>query len=223
MPYGYAPYEEAAAKGTARVSLMQRLGQIFAGAGQGIAASQNAQNPFEAGALGFAGGFGQANAARQAAEAYAMKKIEAQQAQEMRDYQKQNILSEIKAREKPPAPPKPDRQFGPRPWYEDPALANDPNAIAARQKATHISPPKPAKVEKPPKLRPAVQNMLDAIQTADPNNPAHRARLEGVIANPLTPEIGEAARARLRIGGKEFYRFQPVGPDSSQTGGLRYR
>lgn len=77
--------------------------------------------------------------------------------------------------------------------------------------------------EKPEKPRAAVQELIDAIQVADPNNPEHRARLERAIANPLTPEVGEAARRKLQIGGKEFYRFQPVGPDSSETGGLRYR
>lgn len=118
MGTGYAPYQEAAIKGQARVSMMQRLGQIFAGAGQGITASQNAQNPFEAGALGFAGSFGASNAAKQAAEAYAMKKIEAERAQEERQARLGLIEAQTARASRPEKSPPPPKVPGKQQDYE---------------------------------------------------------------------------------------------------------
>lgn len=195
MGTGYAPYQEAAIKGQARVSMMQRLGQIFAGAGQGIAASQNAQNPFEAGALGFAGSFGASNAAKQAAEAYAMKKIEAERVNEQRQLERINIESQIKAREKPAPPAKPTKD------EEAARILGRPLTDVEKQKlaGVYIAPKAGPKPAKPPRMREAVAGRIDLINQADTTNPEHRARLQSIIANPATPEEKAAALKRLEI------------------------
>ncbi len=111
MPYGYAPYEEAATRGQARVGLMQRLGQILAGAGQGLAATPQNAGVLESLATGFAGSYGANQRAQQAAQEYAMKKIAAERQQQMDELNKQNILSQIEARAKPaPGPKVPGKQ-----------------------------------------------------------------------------------------------------------------
>lgn len=189
MAYGEAPYAEAAAKGQARISMMHRLGQIFAGAGAGVHAAQGAGNPFEAGALGFAGGFGQANAARQAAEAYAMKKIEAENQRRHQALQEQLTQAQITKLGKEPPP----KVVPIDPLLEEKRALLKAQAAAAHARANAHGNPKVAKP------RAAVMNRIDLINQADPNNPEHRARLQSIVANPATPEEKDAALKRLEI------------------------
>lgn len=107
--FGHAPYEEAAAQGTARVSMLQRLGQILSGAGQGIAASRNAANPLEAAFTGFSGAYGASQAARQAAEQYAMKKVEADRAEEERQQRMLLMQAQAERAGRPETPQKPEK------------------------------------------------------------------------------------------------------------------
>ena len=92
MSYGYAPYQESSLKSALRIAAAG-LGAVPRGANFGTA--------FLAAAGGASKAYG---AAEQAAQEYAMKQQAAQEEADFRNYQKQNIMSEIKAREKPEKP-----------------------------------------------------------------------------------------------------------------------
>ena len=84
---------------------MSLIAQALAGAGQGLASAPANASPFESLAMGFAGSYGAANAARQAAEQYAQRKLEAEQAQEERQL-RQGLIEAQTERLKRPEPPK---------------------------------------------------------------------------------------------------------------------
>lgn len=100
--FGYAPYEEATAMGNYRTSLAQRLltglGQGLAGAGRAAASIGPYTTPLAGFGAGFAGGYGQAQAAHQAALDYATKQIAAQRQGQLDEINKANVLSQISAR-----------------------------------------------------------------------------------------------------------------------------
>lgn len=144
-------------------------------------------------------------AAQQAAEAYAMKKIEAERANEERQARLGLIEAQTAKASRPEPPPK--SQFGNKPWYEDPALANDPNAIAARKKATYISPPgqgrAPAKTvgqraDERIQINRQVKLQKESNALLAANDPAELFKVSYDMA--LEPETRKAAHAKwLRI------------------------
>jgi hypothetical protein len=145
--YGYAPYQEASNKGQARMSVLQRIAGALAGAGQGIQASEpgaGAGNLF----TGFSRSYILSNASKRAAEDYAMKQQQAEEASRSRAIQdrlNEAYATRAERPEKPEPPPK-----DPRPWYLQPDYRDTPEAQAARKKAEHIGggdgTPKPPKV-----------------------------------------------------------------------------
>lgn len=146
--YGYPPYAEASAKGQARMTALSRIAQLLAGAGQGIAGVRPGVGPLGSLATGFSRSYILSSAAHRAADEYAMKQQQAEEASRSRAIQdrlNEAYATRAERPEKPEPPPK-----DPRPWYLQPDYRDTPEAQAARKKAEHIGggdgTPKPPKV-----------------------------------------------------------------------------
>lgn len=106
--YGSAPYAEAANQGRARMSTLQRIAMLLAGAGQGIQSVQAGYGPLAAGLTGFSRSYAIGNASKRAAEEYAMKQQEAEERRRSRALDDEYQRAQIERSKRPePAPPPP--------------------------------------------------------------------------------------------------------------------
>ena len=175
--HGYAPYEEAAARAQTRMTAAQRIGQILMGASQGLQASNSNASPFEAALQGFAGGYLGAQRSHQAAQEYAQKQVEAQQAREYQLIQ-QKHLEALTAREsRPEKEAKQVETHAKPPWYLRPEWIDTPQGKAAQRKATHVAPGKEPKTPKPTVIKVRVpkgyseQDYIGRIMQGPPEQP----------------------------------------------------
>jgi len=199
MDHGYAPYHETAFKAALRL----------AGAAAQGAASGEGRSFIGGLGTGFGQSMQRADAARIAAEQYALKQEERQRQAEKDTLNQQFIQAEIEKMKKPEKPPKPEKVD---PWnlppdeqkrYYDHLQAVE--AAKNRGKPAKEGHQKPA-APKPQHPRAAVMKRVDAINGAEVNDPAQRAVLQRILANPPTPEEGAAAAAKLRVPGTTAYR-----------------
>lgn len=177
MPdYGYPPYHENSAKGTVRLTALQRVAQALAGAGQGIAAVRPGYGPLVSGLAGFGQGYTAASASKQAAQEYAMKQQQAQEERDAREVDKAYKMALTKRAEKPEPPEKPQKidpwnlpedekaryyenlrqesaakaratdEFSNPPWYLDPKYRDTPAAKEAAAAASAKATTDPAAV-----------------------------------------------------------------------------
>ena len=129
------PYAELAAQGKARMSTLQRIAEFLAATSAGIGASYGIHdNPFAGGLVGFGAAYGAGRHSQRAAEEYAQKKIDLEQARELRQYQ----IEKLKKPEKGPTVPQ-------APWYLQPEWKETPEGKAARAKAEHVASGAPKK------------------------------------------------------------------------------
>jgi hypothetical protein len=161
MTYGAPPYSESSLKAALRMSLAH-AGTTF---GAGLGAIPRGAN-FGTAFLAAAGGASKAyGAAEQAAQEYAMKQQAAQEETDFRNYQKQNIMSEIKSREKPPPP---DKTPGKQQDYEHLiSLGRSPDE--ARQIVYGLTSEEQIKLktqERPPKTEEDTSWMSGLVRTA---------------------------------------------------------
>jgi hypothetical protein len=196
--YGSAPYAEAANQGRARMSTLQRIAMLLAGAGQGIQSVQSGHGPLAAGLTGFSRSYIMGNASKRAAEEYAMKQQQAEEARKSREILDAERLARTKRLEKPEPGPKP----------VDPELdALQKDLLRARIEATKASGAARGRTNQPkPRVDTRKENGLRSIRGANPNDPNQRLILQRIVANPPSPEEGAAALEKLKVPGVDAYR-----------------
>ena len=196
--YGTPPYAES--------SFRSALRMLASGLG-GVSVPQGA-NFGEAFLSSLAGSSKAATAAGQAAQAYAEKRQQADEARQHQvvyeDYLKQLTAKSAADAAKVPPPPKPVKK---EPWEMTPEEFKV-YLDRERQLAIARAAGKPAKEAAVPKLPEDVRKRVDEINGLDVNNPDDRYLLQKIVANPKTPEEAKAAQDKMTIS-PGFFRYSP--------------
>lgn len=140
MGEGYAPYQESAFKAALR---------LLGGAARGIAAVPAGGNVADSFGAGYTASANYSDAARQAAQEYAMRRAEAERREREDEIQSRYMEAQIKQLEKPPKPEKPEKL---EPWQRTPEEQAKILDYEKRHKIATTPPEKPAKPDRSPIL-----------------------------------------------------------------------
>lgn len=188
--YGAPPYHESALKAALRM-LAANAGASF----QGLSAVRPGSN-FGDAFLQAAGASSRASsAAHQAAQVYAMKQQEAIDKQRHEAISEKFMMAQAEGKHKPTPPTKDEeavRILG-RPLTE---------TEKAKLAGVYIAPPKIAggkvSAPKPQKARGVKeQRVIDAVNLANPNDPAHRDKLNQWLGTQTDPMVRDAILKKL--------------------------